>query len=64
MKRSKRIEALDQRAVNKDGFIDEWPEMGFAAMSSPYDPRPSIIVENGIITELDGKKREDWEIKS
>ena len=23
MKRSKRIEALDRRAVNKDGFIDE-----------------------------------------
>ena len=36
MKRSKRIEALDRRAVNKDGFIDEWPEMGFVAMHSPY----------------------------
>ncbi len=42
MKRSKRIEALDQRAVNKDGFIDEWPEMGFVAMKSPYDPMPSV----------------------
>ena len=42
MKRSKRIEALDRRAVNKDGFIDEWPEMGFVAMHSPYDPEPSI----------------------
>ena len=61
MKRSKRIEALDQRAVNKDGFIDEWPEMGFIAMKSPYDPVPSIRVENGVITELDGKKREDFD---
>ena len=61
MKRSKRIEVLDQRAVNKDGFIDEWPEMGFVAMHSPYDPKPSIKVENGIITELDGKKREDFD---
>ena len=59
MKRSKRIEALDKRAVNKDGFIDEWPEMGFVAMKSPYDPEPSVRVENGVITELDGKKRED-----
>ena len=39
MKRSKRIEALDKRAVNLDGFIDEWPEMGFVAMHSPYDPK-------------------------
>ena len=61
MKRSKRIEVLDQRAVNKDGFMDEWPEMGFVAMNSPYDPKPSIIVENGIITELDGKKRADFD---
>ena len=61
MKRSKRIEALDKRAVNKDGFIDEWPEMGFVAMKSPYDPEPSVKVENGVITELDGKKREDFD---
>ena len=61
MKRSKRIEALDQRAVNKDGFIDEWPEMGFVAMSSPYDPKPSITIENGVITELDGRKRADFD---
>ena len=48
---------MDRRAVNKDGFIDEWPEMGFVAMHSPYDPKPSVRVENGIITELDGKQR-------
>ena len=61
MKRSKRIEALDKRAVNLDGFIDEWPEMGFVAMHSPYDPKPSVKVENGMITELDGKKRGDFD---
>lgn len=61
MKRSKRIEALDRRAVNKDGFIDEWPEMGFVAMTSPYDPKPSVKVANGRIVELDGKKREDFD---
>ncbi|MCD8021730.1 MAG: propanediol/glycerol family dehydratase large subunit [Lachnospiraceae bacterium] len=61
MKRSKRIETLDQRKVNLDGFIDEWPEKGFVAMDSPYDPAPSIRVENGRIMELDGKEREDFD---
>ncbi|MDD3139916.1 MAG: propanediol/glycerol family dehydratase large subunit [Lachnospiraceae bacterium] len=61
MARSKRIETLDRRPVNRDGFIDEWPEMGFAAMSSPYDPKPSIKVEHGKIVELDGKKRADFD---
>ena len=61
MKRSKRIETLDKRPVNMDGYINEWPEMVFVAMSSPYDPKPSIKVEGGKIVELDGKKREDFD---
>ena len=61
MKRSKRIEALDKRPVNLDGYIDEWPEMGFVAMSSPYDPKPSVRVEGGKIVELDGKQRDDFD---
>ena len=61
MKRSKRIEKLDARPVNLDGYINEWPEMGFVAMSSPYDPEPSVRVEDGRIVELDGKYREDFD---
>ena len=61
MKRSKRIETLDKRPVNLDGYINEWPEMGFTAMSSPYDPKPSIKVEDGKIVELDGKQRKDFD---
>ena len=61
MKRSKRIETLDKRPVNMDGFINEWPEMGFIAMKSPYDPKPSIKVEDGVITELDGKKKAEFD---
>ncbi len=61
MKRSKRMEALEKRPVNKDGFINEWPEMGFVAMSSPYDPKPSIEIINNTIVEMDGKKREDFD---
>ena len=61
MKRSKRIETLDVRPVNLDGYINEWPEMGFVAMSSPYDPEPSVRVEDGRIVELDGKYREDFD---
>ena len=61
MRRSKRIETLDQRPVNLDGYSNEWPEMGFVAMTSPYDPKPSVKVANGRIVELDGKKREDFD---
>lgn len=61
MKRSKRIETLDKRPVNQDGYINEWPEMGFAAMSGPYDPKPSIKVENGVVVELDSRRRDEFD---
>jgi propanediol dehydratase large subunit len=60
-KRHKRFEVLEQRAVNKDGFVTEWPEVGLIAMGSPNDPEPSIKVEHGVIVEMDGKARKDFD---
>lgn len=60
--KSKRFEALAARPVNKDGFVQEWPEVGLIAMSSPFDPKPSIKIENGVVTELDGKSRAEFDM--
>ena len=46
MPQSKRFEALAKRPVNQDGFLQEWPEAGIIAMDSPYDPEPSLKIEN------------------
>ena len=42
------------RPVNQDGYVKEWPEVGLIAMNSPFDPTPSIKIENGRIVEMDG----------
>lgn len=60
-RRSKRFEALDRRSVSKDGFVNEWPEVGFVAMESPNDPDPSVTVEYGQIVEMDGTDRENFD---
>ena len=60
--RSKRFEVLENRPVNQDGFVKEWPEVGMIAMEGPNDPTPSIKIENGIVTELDGKPRSDFDM--
>lgn len=60
--RSKRFEVLGERAVNKDGFIGEWKEEGLIAMDSPLDPKSSLAIKDGKIIELDGKKREDFDM--
>ncbi len=60
--KSKRFEALDARPVNQDGFVTEWPEVGLIAMNGPNDPTPSIRIENGLVVELDGKQRADFDM--
>ena len=61
-KRHKRFEALEKRDVNQDGFVKEWAEVGLIAMGSPEDPEPSIKVEDGVIVEMDGVSREDFDL--
>lgn len=60
--RSKRQEALDARPIKKDGFVKEWPEKGLIAMNWEGDPKPSITIENGQIVEMDGVKRDDFDM--
>ena len=60
--RSKRFEYLDQRPVNQDGYIKEWAEVGLIAMNSPFDPKPSIKIENGVVVEMDGKCRDNFDM--
>jgi propanediol dehydratase large subunit len=61
-KRQKRFEVLAERAVNQDGFIKEWIDVGLVAMESPNDPTPGIKIENGTVVEMDGKRREEFDM--
>ncbi len=61
-KRQKRFLVLADRPVNKDGFIKEWLDVGLVAQDSPNDPKPGIKIENGVVVELDGKKRDDFDL--
>ncbi len=61
MKRSKRFEILEKRPINLDGFSEEWAEVGLIAMESQYDPEPSMEIKNGVIVEMDGKRREQFD---
>jgi len=61
-KRQKRFQVLAERPVNKDGFIKEWIDVGLVAMDSPNDPKPSITISGGQVVELDGKKRQDFDL--
>ena len=60
--RSKRFERLAQRPVNRETFIEPWPEVGLIAFGSPLDPSPSVEIENGVVVEMDGIRREEFDL--
>jgi propanediol dehydratase large subunit len=60
--RSKRFKKLEERPVNQETFIEPWPEVGLIPMDSPLDPAPSLRIEAGVVVEMDGKRREDFDL--
>jgi propanediol dehydratase large subunit len=50
------------RPINRDSFIEEWPEAGLVLLDSPYDPAPGVRIEGGRIVELDGKAEADFDM--
>jgi propanediol dehydratase large subunit len=60
--RSRRFEALEGRDINKETYVTAWAEAGLSVVDSPYDPAPSIRIENGRIVELDGRAETDFDL--
>ena len=61
MERSIRFDLLANRDINKETFVEPWPEAGLIVADSPYDPGPSISISEGKVIELDGKPRADFD---
>ena len=61
MERSIRFDLLANRDINKETFVEPWPEAGLIVADSPYDPGPSISINEGKVIELDGKPRADFD---
>ncbi|UMZ73454.1 propanediol/glycerol family dehydratase large subunit [Natranaerofaba carboxydovora] len=63
MAKSLRYKFYDtQRQLALDGLAQEMPEKGLIAMDGPNDPDPSLKIENGVVVEMDGKKREEFDM--
>src|SRR5689334_9743297 len=62
MTQSRRFEILAQRDINKETFVEPWPEAGLVVADSPFDPAASLRIENGQVVELDGRQRADFDV--
>ena len=52
---------MNEQRVNLDGFATPAPELGLVAFQSPHDPSPSITVSEGVIVEMDGRHKDDFD---
>lgn len=57
-----RLRMLAGRPVNLDGFATEEVESGLIALHSPNDPAPSLVIEDGVVIELDGRAAADFDV--
>ncbi|MBN1246030.1 MAG: propanediol/glycerol family dehydratase large subunit [Anaerolineae bacterium] len=62
MTTTKRTERRQERPINRETFIEPWAEVGLIAVGSPLDPPPSLRVEDGIVVEMDGVSRENFDL--
>ena len=60
--RWKRVDDWDDRPLRLDKFAVEDPENGFSAFNGKADPKPSIEVNAGRLTSMDGVLIEDFDL--
>ena len=59
--RSQRFAARELREVRRELLIEPLAELGLVAMNGPNDPEPSLVIEDGRVVELDGRRESDWD---
>src|SRR3954464_3803830 len=62
MTQSRRFALLAEREINKETFVEPWPEAGLIVADSPFDPAASLRIEAGRVVELDGRARADFDM--
>jgi propanediol dehydratase large subunit len=61
MTESRRFAALAERDINRETFVEPWPEAGLTVADSPYDPAPSLTISAGRIVEMDGRREDEFD---
>jgi propanediol dehydratase large subunit len=60
--RSERFAAREERGLRKELLISPWPELGLVAFDGPNDPEPELVLEEGRVVRLDGRRAEEFDV--
>ena len=59
--RSERFRVRAGAPLRKETLIRPEPALGLVAMNGPGDPEPSLVITDGVVSELDGKPRAQFD---
>ncbi|HET9938592.1 MAG TPA: propanediol/glycerol family dehydratase large subunit [Gaiella sp.] len=60
--RSGRFVAREASELRRELLVEPWPELGLVAAGGPADPAPELVVEDGVVTRLDGRAAADFDV--
>src|SRR6187455_3586840 len=61
-RRSGRFTAREASELRRELLVEPWPELGLVAADGPADPEPELVVENGSVVRMDGRRAEDFDV--
>ena len=59
---SGRFAARAEKELRRELLISPLPELGLVAANGPADPEPELVVEDGVVTRLDGRAAAEFDV--
>ena len=59
---SRRFASRATRDLSLEQLVSPLPELGLVAANGPDDPDPELVVEDGVVTRMDGRGASDFDV--
>ena len=59
---SRRFASRATRDLHLEQLVSPLPELGLVAANGPNDPEPELVIENGVVTRMDGRSAADFDV--
>jgi propanediol dehydratase large subunit len=59
---SRRFASRAARDLQLEQLVSPYPELGLVAANGPNDPEPELVVEDGVVTRMDGRGAAEFDV--
>jgi len=60
--RSRRFVSREGRDLHRETLVSPFPELGLVAADGPRDPEPELVVEDAVVTRMDGRPAAEFDV--